>query len=70
MFKTFTNPEDLEPELKKLGISDTIAQTRITQLQEYRQLQSCVNGAKVLLKIQHQYNLTGDFEPVKEIAEV
>ncbi|XP_053396356.1 E3 ubiquitin-protein ligase rnf213-alpha-like [Mercenaria mercenaria] len=55
-------------ELKRMNIVDDHANERIEQLKQYRKLESCVNGAKVIIAFARRYHLTGDFKPVSDIA--
>lgn len=43
---------------------------RVGQLKKYRQLETCVKGAKTILKFAQEYNLKGDFEQIRIIATV
>ncbi|XP_052243691.1 E3 ubiquitin-protein ligase rnf213-alpha-like [Dreissena polymorpha] len=70
MFNHFRDDEKrLVFEITTFGISEDIACNRIRQVHEHMQLQSCVSGAKALLKVQRKYNLRGDFEAIKNISE-
>ncbi|KAH3735719.1 hypothetical protein DPMN_042254 [Dreissena polymorpha] len=70
MFNHFRDDEKrLVSEITTFGISENIACNRIRQAHEHMQLQSCVSGAKALLKVQRKYNLRGDFEAIKNISE-
>lgn len=53
-----------------LGIKLSTIHERVDQLQKYRHLEACVNGAKVILDFACQYDLKGDFEQIKAIATV
>jgi len=43
---------------------------RLTQIRQYRELQGCVAGAKAILKVVQNYELKGDFGPIKRITDV
>lgn len=62
--------ERIRQELEIMGIKDNLIKTRIWQIQQNRQISTCVEGANVILKFQEEYELQGDFEPIKKIASV
>ena len=69
--KTFKDDyEAMKYELVVMGINEKIVARRIKQLQQYRQLETSVKGAKVILKFAKQYHLTGDFQQIRSIALV
>ena len=69
--KTFKDDfEAMKYELVVMGINEKIVTKRIKQLQQYRQLETSVKGAKVILKFAQQYHLTGDFKQIRNIASV
>ncbi|XP_052808614.1 E3 ubiquitin-protein ligase rnf213-alpha-like isoform X2 [Mya arenaria] len=69
MFRKFkTEDEKLLQEMQDLKISRQKAIKRIKQIKQNRQLSGCAEGAKVILKIQQQYCLHGDFQAIKTIA--
>lgn len=62
--------ENMIKELNILGIPPKIISVRVNQLQKYRHLGLCVNGAKVILKFADQFKLKGDYEQIRNIAKV
>ena len=62
--------EKMETEMLCMNLRETVILKRLDQLRKYRQLGACVKGAKVILKFQKEYELKGDFEQIKVIAEV
>ncbi|XP_060562630.1 E3 ubiquitin-protein ligase RNF213-like [Ruditapes philippinarum] len=78
-FQTFANvigdvynddEKGMYAELSKLGIDDECAMTRLKQLRQFRKLELCVHGARVILKFMEEYDLEGDFKSVEHIAHV
>lgn len=57
-------------EIKLLDIDDKTAEKRISQLRQFRQLNTSVKGATEIIKFRQQYGLTGDFKPVELIVQV
>ncbi|XP_053396010.1 E3 ubiquitin-protein ligase rnf213-alpha-like [Mercenaria mercenaria] len=55
-------------EMKILGLPDNCIQKRVDQLQKYRQLETCVKGARTVLKFSKDYDLKGDFQQIRIIA--
>ena len=53
-----------------MGINEKIVARRIKQVQQYRQLETSVKGAKVILKFAELYHLSGDFQQIRNIATV
>ena len=71
MGKTFKDDyEAMKYELVVMGINEKIVARRIKQLRQFRQLETSVKGAKVILKFAQQYHLTGDFQQIRNIASV
>ena len=62
--------EAMKKELLMMEISAGRIDKRLRQLQQYRQLETSVKGAKVVLKFAVLYKLTGDFQQIKDIASV
>lgn len=62
--------ERMEVELKLLKLSNAKTKERIDQLKKYRQLEACTKGAKTILKFAKDYELQGDFEQIRIIANV
>ncbi|XP_052809415.1 E3 ubiquitin-protein ligase RNF213-like, partial [Mya arenaria] len=62
--------EIIQSEFEILGLQNEVIQNRLKQLQQYRHVQKCVEGAQLLLQIQHAFNLTGDFSPFEDIVEI
>lgn len=60
----------METEMHTLGLSDKDIGKRIDQLRKYRQLETCVKGAKTILKFARDYDLQGDFSQIETIATV
>ena len=60
----------LKKELDTLKIEKKIADIRIKQLQQYRQLETSVRGAKVILEFADVYHLKGNFQQIRNIALV
>ncbi|XP_061169274.1 E3 ubiquitin-protein ligase rnf213-alpha-like [Saccostrea echinata] len=66
--------DNLEEQLSYLPIGKTNdkdwIKERIRQFQQHRILEQCVYGANVILKVVKEYELKGDFEPVKMIDKM
>ena len=62
--------EAMKNELLAMGINEKIVDRRLKQLQQYRQLETSVRGAKVILKFARLYNLSGNFKQIEDIATV
>ncbi|XP_060597648.1 E3 ubiquitin-protein ligase rnf213-alpha-like, partial [Ruditapes philippinarum] len=62
------NYDQMKAELRTMSILDNIIDKRIDQLRKYRQLETCVKGAKTILKFAKEYNLKGDFSQIRVIA--
>ncbi|XP_053396009.1 E3 ubiquitin-protein ligase rnf213-alpha-like [Mercenaria mercenaria] len=60
--------EQMREEMKYLKATDKEIKKRLDQLKKYRQLSTCVKGAKTILKFAAEYKLNGDFEQIKVIA--
>jgi dethiobiotin synthetase len=58
----------MEAELKHMNVRDI--KLRLDQLKKYRQLSTCVEGAKTILEFAQEYNLNGDFDQMEVIATV
>lgn len=43
---------------------------RLHQVKEHRELQQCVTGASIILKVVKEYDLKGNFEPIRMILKV
>ncbi|KAL3881512.1 hypothetical protein ACJMK2_027944 [Sinanodonta woodiana] len=55
-------------ELRLLNVPEECARERVKQLQQLRQMEACVDGAKTILNVAKAYDLEGDFEVIKTIA--
>ncbi|KAK3585576.1 hypothetical protein CHS0354_036763 [Potamilus streckersoni] len=55
-------------EMKLLDVPEECAQERVKQLQQLRQMEACVDGAKTILNVAKAYELNGDFEVIRIIA--
>ena len=62
--------EAMKSELLAMEINRKIVDTRLKQLQQYRQLETSVRGAKDILKFARLYNLSGNFKQIEDIATV
>lgn len=60
----------MKKELWRMSVKEMLIETRIKQLQQYRQLKTSVEGAKIILKFACLYHLEGDFRQIEEIALV
>ncbi|XP_053391301.1 E3 ubiquitin-protein ligase rnf213-beta-like [Mercenaria mercenaria] len=58
----------MKKELRNIRITPEVINTRIDQLIKYKQLETCVFGAKSILEFVKQYNLTGNFQQIRAIA--
>lgn len=43
---------------------------RLHQVKEHRELQQCVTGASIILEVVKEYDLKGNFEPIRMILKV
>lgn len=43
---------------------------RLQQVKEHRELQQCVTGASIILEVVKEYDLKGNFEPIKMIMKM
>lgn len=43
---------------------------RLHQIKEHRELQQCVTGASIILEVVKEYDLKGNFEPIRMIVEM
>lgn len=43
---------------------------RLHQIKEHRELQQCVTGASIILEVVKEYDLKGNFEPIRKIVEM
>lgn len=43
---------------------------RLHQVKEHRELQQCVTGASIILKVVKEYDLKGNFEPIRMIVKM
>ena len=69
--KTYKDQYDaMRNELLMMEINEKTVAMRIKQLQQYRQLETSVKGAKVILKFAGLYHLSGDFQQIRDIALV
>ncbi|KAK3585581.1 hypothetical protein CHS0354_036768 [Potamilus streckersoni] len=55
-------------EMIALKLSEKTAKERVKQLQQFRELEACVRGAKAILNIAEDYGLNGDFKEIMIIA--
>ncbi|KAL3881507.1 hypothetical protein ACJMK2_027939 [Sinanodonta woodiana] len=62
------NEEKMVEEMMLINVSDVKARERVKQLKQYRQLEACVDGAKTVLTVAIEYELSGDFEVIETIA--
>ncbi|XP_053390335.1 E3 ubiquitin-protein ligase rnf213-alpha-like, partial [Mercenaria mercenaria] len=68
--KTFKdNYGQMEVELRTMRIPERKIKQRLDQLKKYRQLETCVKGAKTILKFAREYGLKGDFHQIEVIAQ-
>lgn len=45
-------------------------QERIDQMSKYRNLQNCLNGASVIMKVVEEFELEGDFKAIEQILKL
>lgn len=62
--------EQLQNEMKVLGLPEETIQERTEQIYHNRDLSRCAVGAAVILKFKKRYKLKGDFDAIKDIASV
>ena len=62
--------EAMKSELLAMEINEKIVDRCLKQLQQYRQLETSVRGAKDILKFARLYNLSGNFKQIEDIAMV
>lgn len=43
---------------------------RLQQVKEHRELQQCVTGASIILEVVKEYDLKGNFEPIRMIVKM
>lgn len=70
-FKNIPN-DNLEQQLMYISMpnnKDWIKE-RLKQFNQYRILEQCVYGANVILKVAQEYELKGDFQPIKMIEKM
>lgn len=63
---------NLEEQLMHLSMTNNKdwIKGRLKQFNQYRILEQCVHGANVILKLVQEYNLEGDFQPIKMIVKM
>ncbi|CAC5418097.1 RNF213 [Mytilus coruscus] len=67
----FTNKEKLRHELKSLEDGPTLwVDTRINQIQMYKEARSCIGVALVILEIVTEFSIVGDFTAIRGILEL
>ncbi|KAL3881508.1 hypothetical protein ACJMK2_027940, partial [Sinanodonta woodiana] len=60
--------EKMVEEIRLINLSDEIARERVKQFELYRQLEASVEGAKTILNVAIEYELSGDFKVIETIA--
>ena len=64
------NVDNIKQELITMALKGRKADERITQLQQYRQVERSVQGAKDILQLATLYSLEGEFDQIRNIALV
>ena len=64
------NYDQMKKDLRTMNIPEKCIGQRIDQLMKYRQLETCVKGARAILKFAQEYKLKGDFSQIRVIARV
>ncbi|XP_056014152.1 E3 ubiquitin-protein ligase rnf213-alpha-like isoform X2 [Ostrea edulis] len=67
----YVSIDNLEEQLEYLAVGkrDWI-QERLRQVHQHRELEQCVNGANVILRVVREYDLKGNFEPIEMIVKM
>jgi hypothetical protein len=60
----------MKAELRTMCITENVIRKRIDQLRKYRQLETCLKGAKTILEFAKECKLKGDFSQIRVIATV
>ncbi|XP_060084373.1 E3 ubiquitin-protein ligase rnf213-alpha-like [Ylistrum balloti] len=70
--KLFGNMEnkELEKEFSSMERNGAWIEERMNQIQLFRDLENCVEGARIILQVVETYKLNGDFGPIELITSV